>query len=97
MAISMWWCGDFQVLKGHNLKIEPDMVRLEGPIREMLLYAVKLHLGHDIDSEVKVLVTKQHDVRPRKNHRLEEKLISLSRASARESVLCFLRQPVSAI
>jgi large subunit ribosomal protein L9 len=49
-------------LKSHNLKIEPDMVRLEGPIRECGLYAVKLHLGHEIDSEVKVLVTKQHDV-----------------------------------
>ena len=49
-------------LKGHNLKIEPEMVRLEGPIRECGLYAVKLHLGHEIDSEVKVLVTKQHDV-----------------------------------
>jgi large subunit ribosomal protein L9 len=50
-----------KALKVHNLKIEPEMVRLEGPIRECGLYAVKLFLGHEIDSEVKVLVTKQHD------------------------------------
>src|SRR5438105_13838127 len=48
-----------KALKGHNLNVEADMVRLEGPIRECALYAVKLHLGHEIDSEVKVLVTRQ--------------------------------------
>jgi large subunit ribosomal protein L9 len=53
-------------LKAHNLKVEPEMVRLEGPIRECALYAVKLHLGHDIESEVKVLVTKQHEAAPKK-------------------------------
>jgi large subunit ribosomal protein L9 len=47
-----------KALKSQNLGVEPDMVRLEGPIRECALYAVKLHLGHDIDSEVKVLVTR---------------------------------------
>ena len=51
------------LIKNHNLKIEPEMVRLEGPIRECALYAVKLNLGHDIETEVKVLVTKQHDVK----------------------------------
>ena len=49
-------------LKAQNLKVEPEMVRLEGPLRECALYAVKLALGHEIESEVKVLVTKQHDV-----------------------------------
>jgi large subunit ribosomal protein L9 len=51
-----------KALKAQNLKIEPDMVRLEGPIRECALYAVKLNLGHEIESEVKVLVTKVHEV-----------------------------------
>src|ERR1700694_2192062 len=41
-------------LKVLNLKVEPDMIRLEGPIKECALFAVKLHLGHDIDTEVKV-------------------------------------------
>src|SRR5437870_1670104 len=48
-----------KALKAQNLKVEPDMVKLEGPIRECALYGVKLNLGHDIESEVKVLVTKQ--------------------------------------
>jgi large subunit ribosomal protein L9 len=50
-----------KALKGHNINVEPEMVRLEGPIKECALYAVKLHLGHDIDTEVKVLVVKQQD------------------------------------
>jgi large subunit ribosomal protein L9 len=50
-----------RALKGQNLNVDPEMVRLEGPIKECALYAVKLHLGHDIESEVKVLVTKQQE------------------------------------
>jgi large subunit ribosomal protein L9 len=50
-----------RALKSQNLNVEPDMVRLEGPIRECALYGVKLNLGHDIESEVKVLVVKQQD------------------------------------
>ena len=50
-----------RALKGLNLKVEPDMVRLEGPIRECALYAVKLNLGYDIETEVKILVVKQQD------------------------------------
>jgi large subunit ribosomal protein L9 len=50
-----------KALKGHNINIEPEMVRLEGPIKECALYAVKLHLGHDIDTELKVLVVKQQE------------------------------------
>ncbi len=45
-------------LKAKNLIVEPDMVRLEGPIKELALYAVKLHLGYDIETEVKVLVVR---------------------------------------
>src|SRR6516162_8706856 len=33
-----------RALKAQNLGVEPDMVKLEGPIRECALYAVKLHL-----------------------------------------------------
>src|SRR5438128_5194787 len=48
-------------LKAMNLPVDADMVRLEGLIKECALYAVKLHLGYDIDTEVKVLVVKQQE------------------------------------
>ncbi len=41
-----------------NLPIEPDMVKLEGTIKETGLYAVKLNLGFDIETEVKVAIIK---------------------------------------
>jgi large subunit ribosomal protein L9 len=43
-------------LKSKNLLVEPDMVRMEGPIKEIALYEVKLQLGYEIESAVKVLV-----------------------------------------
>jgi large subunit ribosomal protein L9 len=45
-------------LKQQNLPVEAEMVRLEGPIKECALYGVKLNLGHEIESEVKVVVTR---------------------------------------
>jgi large subunit ribosomal protein L9 len=50
-----------KAMKAKNLNVDPDMVRLEGPIRECALYAVKLNLGHDIETEVKVFVVKQQE------------------------------------
>lgn len=43
-------------LKAKNLPVEPDMVRMEGPIKETALYEVKLNLGYDIEAAVKVVV-----------------------------------------
>src|SRR2546422_2667492 len=48
-----------KALKAQNLNVDPEMVRLEGPIKECALFSVKLHLGHDIESEDKVLVVRQ--------------------------------------
>jgi len=45
-----------KALKGKNLKVEPEMVHLEGAIKECALYEVDLHLGHEIDTKVKVMV-----------------------------------------
>ena len=45
----------------HNFSVDPEMVRLEGPIKECALFSVKLNLGHDIESEVKVLVVRQQE------------------------------------
>lgn len=50
-----------RALKALNLTVESEMVRLEGPIKECALFAVKLNLGYDIETEVKVLVVKQQE------------------------------------
>ena len=48
-------------LKAKHLLIEPEMVRLEGPIKQIALYEVKLSLGYEIETAVKVLVIKPHE------------------------------------
>ena len=45
-------------LKTKGMPVDPEMVKLEGLIKETGLYAVKLSLGFEIDSEVKVAVMK---------------------------------------
>jgi large subunit ribosomal protein L9 len=47
-----------QALRQKNLLVDSEMVRMEAPIKEVALYAVKLHLGYEIESEVKVLVVR---------------------------------------
>jgi large subunit ribosomal protein L9 len=47
-----------KALRGKNLLVEPDMVKMEGPIKEVALYAVKVQLGYEIDSEVQVVVVR---------------------------------------
>jgi large subunit ribosomal protein L9 len=48
-------------LKAKGLPVDTEMVRLEGPIKEMGLFAIKLNLGFDIETEVKVAVIKTQD------------------------------------
>lgn len=43
-------------LKAAGHKIEPDHVRLEGPIKELGMYTVKLKLHEKVQTEVKVWV-----------------------------------------
>jgi len=43
-------------LKRINIAITPDQVRLQGPLKELGLYTVKVHLGHDVEGELKVWV-----------------------------------------
>jgi large subunit ribosomal protein L9 len=46
-----------KTLKGKNLMVEPDMVRLEHPIKEAnTLTEVMLALGHGIEAKIQVLV-----------------------------------------
>jgi len=43
-------------LKRANFHIAPDQVRLKGPLKELGLYTVAIHLGQEIDAEIKVWV-----------------------------------------
>jgi len=43
-------------LKGAGFHITTDQVRLEGPLKELGLYTVKIHLHTEIDAELKVWV-----------------------------------------
>ena len=45
-----------KALKGKNLKVEHDMVKLPGPVKLCGLYEVQLALGYDIETTVKVMV-----------------------------------------
>lgn len=43
-------------LKKSDVTITTDQVRLEGPLKELGLYTVKIHLGHEIEADLKVWV-----------------------------------------
>ncbi len=45
-----------KALKAKNLIIDEEMIRLEGPIKETGIYAVKLNLGYEIETELTVAV-----------------------------------------
>jgi large subunit ribosomal protein L9 len=47
-------------LRGEGFPIDPDNVRIEGPLKELGLYSIKLQLGQDITSEVKLWVVPTH-------------------------------------
>lgn len=45
-----------KALKAAGYSIEPDNVRLEGPLKELGMYTVKLHLAPEVETDVKVWV-----------------------------------------
>ena len=47
-------------LKAEGFAIDPENVRIEGPLKELGLYTIKIHLAQDIDSEVKLWVVPTH-------------------------------------
>lgn len=47
-------------LRNEGFPIDPDNVRIEGPLKELGLYSIKLHLAQDINSEVKLWVVPTH-------------------------------------
>jgi large subunit ribosomal protein L9 len=52
-----------KALKGRNLNVEPEMVRLEGLVKECGLYEVPLHLGYDIETKVQIAVVRQTEAK----------------------------------
>jgi large subunit ribosomal protein L9 len=55
-------------LKRNDVTITADQVRLKGPLKELGLYTVNLHLGHEVEAELKVWVvpTVTEDAPPNK-------------------------------
>ena len=47
-------------LKADNFPIETDHVKIEGPLKELGLYTIKLSLGQDVETEVKLWVVPTH-------------------------------------
>jgi large subunit ribosomal protein L9 len=43
-------------LKRNDITISADQVRLKGPLKELGLYTVNIHVGQDVESELKVWV-----------------------------------------
>ena len=43
-------------LKRNDVTITADQVRLKGPLKELGLYTVLIHMGHEIEAELKVWV-----------------------------------------
>lgn len=43
-------------LKKEGFDIAPDRIRLEGPLKELGLYTIAIHLAEEVDGEVKVWV-----------------------------------------
>ncbi|HET6882367.1 MAG TPA: 50S ribosomal protein L9 [Pirellulales bacterium] len=43
-------------LKRNDVTVTADQVRLKGPLKELGLYTVNIHLGHEVEAELKVWV-----------------------------------------
>ena len=47
-------------LNAGNFPIGAENVKIEGPLKELGLYTIKLHLGQDVETEVKLWVVPTH-------------------------------------
>ncbi len=47
-------------LKSDNYALTAENVKIEGPLKELGLYSIKLSLGQDVDTEVKLWVVPTH-------------------------------------
>jgi large subunit ribosomal protein L9 len=62
-----------KALKQHDITITPDQVRLKGPLKELGLYTVLIHLGQDIEGELKVWVVPTVTEEPAADKKKDEK------------------------
>ena len=46
-------------LKNEGISISTDHVRLDGPLKELAQYSVRIYLGHEVESALKVWVVPQ--------------------------------------
>ncbi len=53
-----------EALKADNFPIEGENVKIEGPLKELGLYTIRLHLGQDVETEVKLWVVPTHTDEP---------------------------------
>jgi large subunit ribosomal protein L9 len=51
-------------LRAEGFSVAAESVRIEGPLKELGLYSIKVHLAADIDSEVKLWVVPTHSEEP---------------------------------
>jgi large subunit ribosomal protein L9 len=47
-------------LNAGNFSIGPDNVKIEGPLKELGLYTIRIYLGQDVETEVKLWVVPTH-------------------------------------
>ncbi len=47
-------------LRGQGFPIQAENIRIEGPLKELGLYSIKVQLAHDIQGEVKLWVVPTH-------------------------------------
>jgi large subunit ribosomal protein L9 len=47
-------------LRAHNLPVQDEHVQIEGPLKELGLYTIHIHLAPEIDTEVKLWVVPTH-------------------------------------
>jgi len=48
------------VLRSANFAVIEDMVKIDGPLKELGQYTIRLHLGMDVDSEINLWVVPAH-------------------------------------
>jgi large subunit ribosomal protein L9 len=47
-------------LRTDGFPVEAENIKIEGPLKELGLYTIKIHLGHDVETEVKLWVVPTH-------------------------------------
>jgi len=48
------------VLRSHNYEVTEEMVKIDGPLKEVGQYTIRLHLGMDVETEINLWVVPAH-------------------------------------